>query len=122
MVRYSQITNVTEGSDILNVRYVVPALLLSGLLVNASFGEAVDDEPEFEVNVEVLDSVGNKVWTESGVVDADVEMTGVAVINGAVWIDGVKIRKPQSVYTSKKNGKTYRIQWGKNDNVSVTEE
>lgn len=113
---------MVERRDILSVRCVVSVLLLSGSLLNASFGEPVDDEPEFEVNVEVLDSVGNKVWTESGVVDTDVEMTGVAVINGAVWIDGVKIRKPQSVYTSKKNGKTYRIQWGKNDNVSVTEE
>jgi hypothetical protein len=113
---------MVERRDVLSMRCVVSVLLLSGLLVNASFGESDISESEVEVNADVSDSAGNKAWTESGVIDADVEMTGIAVINGAVWIDGVKIHKPQSVYTSKKNGKTYRIHWGKNDNVSVTEE
>lgn len=106
----------------MSVRCVVSVLLLSGSLLNASFGESVIDEPELEENADVSDSADNKAWTASAVVGADVAMTGVAVINGAVWIDGVKIHKPQSVYTSKRNGKTYRIRWGKNDNVSVTEE
>lgn len=103
-------------------RFVVPVLLLSCSLVNASFGEALVDGSELEVNADVSDRVDSKVDADSAVVGTDVEMTGVAVINGAVWIDGVKIHKPQSVYTSKINGKTYRIHWGESGNVSVTEE
>lgn len=103
-------------------RFVAAVLLLSCSLVNASFGEALVDGSELEVNAGVSDSAESKVEADSAVVGTDVEMTGVAVINGAVWIDGVKIHKPQSVYTSKKNGKTYRIHWGKSGNVSVAEE
>ena len=103
-------------------RYFVYILLSSCVLVNTSFGEAAITEQESEVSADVLDSEDNKVGMDIGTVGVDVEMTGVAVINGAVWIDGVKMRKPQSVYTSRKNGKTYRIHWGKNGNVSVAEE
>lgn len=103
-------------------QYVVVVLLLSGVLANASFGGALVEEPGLEVNADVSDKRGNKVEADSAVVDSDVEMTGVAVVNGAVWIDGVRIHKPQFVYTSKKSGKNYRIQWGHNGNVSVAED
>jgi len=46
-------------------------------------------------------------------------MEGVAVINDDVFIDGEKIQRGKTSYTSKKTGKSYRIQWGKNGNVSV---
>jgi len=57
----------------------------------------------------------------SGSVASDVEMEGVAVINGDVFIDGNRVPKGKTLYTSKKSGKTYRIDWGKNGNVSVSE-
>lgn len=104
------------------MRYIATVLLLSCSLANASFGEAVVDGAGVEVNADISDSADSKDGADSGMVGADVEMTGFAVINGAVWIDGVKIHQPQSVYISKKSGKTYRIYWGKNDNVSVAEE
>ena len=46
-------------------------------------------------------------------------MEGVAVINDDVFIDGEKVPRGKTRYTSKKTGKSYRIQWGKNGNVSV---
>jgi hypothetical protein len=54
-------------------------------------------------------------------VSADVEMTGVAVINGDVYIDGEKLPHGKRTFTSKKTGKNYVIEWGKNGNVSVAE-
>lgn len=118
-------------NSILIGRYVTVILMSSCLLVNTAFGEKlVDkqelemdaDEPEMDADVSDSSDIDSKIETGSGEVGADVEMTGSAIINGSVWIDGVKIHKPQSVYTSKKNGKTYRIHWGKHGNVSVTEE
>lgn len=100
----------------------IGCVLLLFLPISAASGVTVADEPEFDVDVDAADYMNNEANNDSGVVGADVEMTGYAVINGSVWIDGVKIHKPQSVYTSKKSGKTYRIHWGKNGNVSITEE
>lgn len=62
---------------------------------------------------------GSKASNSAGAIDADVEMEGVAVINDDVFIDGEKIPRGKTRYTSKKTGKSYRIQWGKNGNVSV---
>lgn len=55
---------------------------------------------------------------ETGVQD-DVQIQGVAVINGAVYIDGDKVPKGQRTYTSKKTGKRYEINWGRDGNVAV---
>lgn len=62
---------------------------------------------------------GSTASNSAGAIDADVEIEGVAVINGEVFIDGEKIPRGKTKYTSKKTGKSYRIQWGKNGNVSV---
>jgi hypothetical protein len=43
------------------------------------------------------------------------------VINGEVFVDGEKVPKGKSPYTSKKSGKTYVIKWGKDGNVAVQE-
>lgn len=51
----------------------------------------------------------------------DVEMEGVAVINGEVFIDGEKVPKGKTSYTSRKSGKTYLIRRSKDGNVSVSE-
>ncbi|OIP12586.1 MAG: hypothetical protein AUK53_07430 [Betaproteobacteria bacterium CG2_30_59_46] len=64
---------------------------------------------------------GAGVDVNSGSIGSDVQMEGVAVINGDVFIDGEKIPKGKSVYTSKKTKKTYLIHWGKDGNVSVSE-
>lgn len=78
----------------------------------SGYGVRVQQSGGSEVNV----NTGN-----SGGVASDVEMEGVAVINGEVFIDGNKVPKGKTLYTSKKSGKTYRINWGKNGNVSVSE-
>lgn len=56
-----------------------------------------------------------------GTIDSEVEMEGVAVINGQVFIDGVKIPPGKTSYFSKKSGKNYTIKSDKNGNVSVQE-
>lgn len=74
--------------------------------------------------VRVQRSGGSEVSVNTGStggVASDVEMEGVAVINGDVFIDGNKVAKGKTLHTSKKSGKTYRIEWGKNGNVSVSE-
>ncbi|HLA36183.1 MAG TPA: hypothetical protein VJ001_15070, partial [Rhodocyclaceae bacterium] len=70
------------------------------------------------VSVDADDSVAGAA-NESGIIGSDVEIDGVAVINGEVFIDGEKVQRGKTSYTSKKSGKSYRIQWGKNGNVSV---
>lgn len=70
-------------------------------------------------NAAVSVGPGSSASNSSGSVDADVEMEGVAVINDDVFIDGEKIPRGKTRYTSKKTGKSYRIKWGKNGNVSV---
>ena len=111
-----------KGVNVVVIRCGLFVLLMSCALVNVSYGEVHTKKSKAEVNADISENANNQVSSDSGVVDADVEMTGYAVINGEVWIDGIKVNKPQSVYVSKKNGKTYRIRWGKNGNVSVTEE
>lgn len=81
---------------------------IPGVSINAGNGNAT-------VNV----GRGNTVKNTAGSIDADVEMEGVAIINDDVFIDGEKIPRGKSRYTSKKTGKSYRIQWGKNGNVTV---
>ncbi|MCX7180878.1 MAG: hypothetical protein NTX56_19625 [Proteobacteria bacterium] len=70
-------------------------------------------------NTAVSVGPGSSASNSSGTVDADVEMEGIAVINDDVFIDGEKIKRGKTRHTSKKTGKSYRIQWGKNGNVSV---
>ncbi|MCX7178086.1 MAG: hypothetical protein NTX56_04685 [Proteobacteria bacterium] len=57
----------------------------------------------------------------AGVIGSDVQIEGIAVINGEVFIDGEQVPRGKVSYTSKKTGKSYRIQWGKDGNVSVSE-
>jgi len=71
--------------------------------------------------VSVQSGNSTAVNVNSGIIGPDVQMEGVAVINGAVFIDGERVPKGKSVYTSKKTKKTYFIQWGKDGNVSVSD-
>ncbi len=101
-----------------------------GVLIVASgpaVGQVTVDVPGANVklkkgtggNTAISIGPGSTASNSSGTIDADVEMEGVAVINDDVFIDGEKIQRGKTRHTSKKTGKSYRIQWGKNGNVSV---
>jgi hypothetical protein len=64
---------------------------------------------------------GNDASNDAGGIAADVEIEGVTIINDKVYIDGVRVPKGTHEVTSKKTGKTYRIVWGKDGNITVTE-
>jgi hypothetical protein len=64
---------------------------------------------------------GSVASNTAGTIDPDVQMDGVAVINGEVFVDGEKVPKGKSPYTSKKSGKTYVIKWEKDGNVAIQE-
>ena len=64
---------------------------------------------------------GTTVNSGSGIVGSDVQIEGVTIINDKLFIDGVKVPRGITVYTSKKTKKTYKIQWGKNGNIRVSE-
>lgn len=92
-------------------------LLLLSLLAVPALAQVSVDVSGHGVRVQS----GSDVSVNSGGVAPDVQMVGVAVINGEVFIDGDKVPKGKTLYTSKKSGKTYRITWGKDGNVSVAE-
>lgn len=74
------------------------------------------------IKVQTSGAYGASVATNStGSLGPEVEMEGVAVINGEVFVDGVKVPRGKTSYFSKKSGKTYIIQWGKDGNVAVHE-
>lgn len=96
-------------------------LLIGGLAIHAGAAGAQVSVSVSGQSVRIQQGGGNEVSVESGSIDPDVEMTGVAVINSEVFVDGVKVPAGKTSYTSKKTGKTYLIHRGKNGNVSVTE-
>jgi hypothetical protein len=106
---------------------LLPVAAITGLLVTNSsliFGQVKVDIPGVSINAgngnaTVNVGRGNTVKNTSGSIQGDVEMEGVAIINDDVFIDGEKIPRGKTRYTSKKSGKSYRIQWGKNGNVTV---
>lgn len=73
-------------------------------------------------NVSVSVGGKNKVGNTAGNIEEDVEMEGVAIINGAVTIDGEKVPKGKTRHTGKKSGIKYLIKWGKDGNVAVSQE
>lgn len=95
---------------------------LSVLLMGAMCCCMVEAQGNVDVsggNVRVLVGKGAVAANVAGDLEADVEMDGVAVINGNVFIDGQKIPRGKTSHVSKKTGKTYRIQWGSDGNVAV---
>ena len=73
------------------------------------------------LGVKVQTGKGNTAVNTGGSVESDVQMDGVAVINGEVFVDGEKVPRGKSPYTSKKSGRTYNIKWGKDGTVAVQE-
>lgn len=112
-------------------RLLWPAALacFGGLLLASGFaiGQVTVDVPGANVklkkgtggNTAISIGPGSTASNSAGSIDADVQIEGVAVINDDVYIDGEKIQRGKTRHTSKKTGKSYRIQWGKNGNVSV---
>lgn len=92
------------------------AWLVTATLANAQVAVDVSG-----YGVRIQQGAGGGVGVESGSIGPDVQMDGVAVINGEVFVDGEKVPKGKKTYTSKKSGKTYRIHRGENGNVSVSE-
>lgn len=76
--------------------------------------EAFIDEREFNLELDRVD-------TQSAGIVGNVEIEGVAIINNKVYIDGVPIKKGTHEAVSRKSGKKYKIDWGDNSNVKVTE-
>lgn len=96
------------------------AVLVGLLAATAANGQVAVDVSVPGVRVQTGAHGGSSVAVNTaGSVDSDVQMEGVAIINGEVFIDGDKIPKGQTSYKSKKSGKSYQIKWGKNGNVAV---
>lgn len=96
-------------------RVVLALGALFFLIAGAVFAQALDKPSKQRPSV-------NEARNVSGHVDEDAQIEGILIINGAVRIDGVKIPKGQKKYRSAKTGRTYLIEWGGDDNVSVTEQ
>lgn len=102
-----------------NLLSFFPFVIFAGGLANAQVSVGVSDA---EIKVQTGNANGSSVVVNSaGTIDADVQMEGVAIINGEVFVDGEKIPKGKTAYTSKKTGKSYTIKWGRNGNVAVQE-
>lgn len=108
-------------------RFAIIALI-GGLLTASGLavGQVTVDVPGANVkinkgsgNTAISIGPGSTASNTGGAIDADVNMEGVAVINDDVFIDGEKVQRGKTRHTSKKTGKSYRIVWGKNGNVSV---
>lgn len=92
------------------------------ILVTSAHAQVSVDLSGMGVKVQTGNVKGGSVATNSaGTIDQDVQMDGVAVINGEVFVDGEKVPKGKSPYISKKSGKTYAINWGKDGNVAIHE-
>lgn len=103
---------------------VVLNMLISGSVWAGSSVQITLDELRLRSGTDEARIRNKKETTVEGrpsAIGADVEMTGVTVINGEVYIDGEKVPAGKRSFTSKKTGKNYAIEWGKNGNVSVAE-
>jgi hypothetical protein len=72
-------------------------------------------------SVQVDSTSGKAAVDGTNGIDSDVQIEGITIINDKLFIDGVEVRRGKTVYTSPKSKKTYKIQWGKNGNISVAE-
>lgn len=64
----------------------------------------------------------NDARVDSGTISDDAEISGITIINDRLWINGREVARGTTRYTAHQTGKRYRIQWGKNGNIAVTEE
>lgn len=100
----------------------ISAVLLASLALGTANAQTAVDVSAPGVRVQTGGKGGSSVAVNTaGSIEEDVDMEGVAVINGEVFIDGVKVPRGKTAYTSGKTGKTYQIKWGRNGNVAVEE-
>lgn len=50
-----------------------------------------------------------------------VDVQGITIINGKLWIDNDPVPQGKKTHTSSKTGKIYKIEWGKDNNIAVSE-
>lgn len=50
-----------------------------------------------------------------------VDVQGITIVNGKLWIDNDPVPHGKKFHTSSKTGKTYKIEWGKDNNIAVSE-
>lgn len=101
----------------LSLMIVTPALMASETKSKQALKTQSEKSATQNVNVGA-----NEVKNEAGVIDEDAQIEGITIINGHVSIDGVKVSRGVRKFHSEKTGRNYRIDWGKGDNVSVTEQ
>jgi hypothetical protein len=99
--------------------HLVCWMLSLGLLLNSAQAQVAVDVSKHGVKVQSANE--NSVQLNSASIASDVQIEGVTVINGEVYIDGEQVPKGRTSFTAKRSGKSYRIQWGKNGNVSISE-
>lgn len=68
-----------------------------------------------------LPASGQHGANTSGTLGPNVQIDGIAILNGRVYIDGVEVRKASGRYVSPRTGKRYDIRRDDANNVSVTE-
>lgn len=101
----------------------VIAVMLAGLVGGVFSAQAAEPAAKPAPSKGVSINIGkNVVKNESGVIDEDADVEGIMIINGEVSIDGVKVPRGTKKFHSSRTGKNYRIDWGKGDNVSVSEQ
>ena len=50
-----------------------------------------------------------------------VDVQGITIINGQLWIDNDEVPRGKKMHTSSKTGKSYKIEWEKENNIAVSE-
>lgn len=50
-----------------------------------------------------------------------VDVQGITIINGQLWIDNDEVPRGKKTHTSSKTGKSYKIEWEKGNNIAVSE-
>lgn len=90
--------------------------------LSTAMAQVTVDAPGYSVRVQQGSGVEVKSNAKDSVgLGSDVEVDGITTINGKLYIDGESVPKGKTSFTSKKTRKTYRIDWGKDGNISVTE-
>ena len=105
--------------EISAVRFVTAFAIAFAIGTTTALAQVSVDLSGYGVKVQT--GKGASVSNTTGSIESDVQMEGVAVINGEVFVDGEKVPRGKSPYTSRKSGKTYNIKWGKDGTVAVQE-
>jgi hypothetical protein len=112
------LTKILQSGVVLGLGMAASAVVMAQISVNIP-GVNVKTGKD---GVNVSMGSGNDTGNTAGSIDADAEIEGVTVINDEVWIDGDKVPKGKTRHTGKKSGIKYKISWGKNGNIAVSQE